>query len=132
VLAAADLVGRIAVSDHYRLQGRSKLSSDPVEALRLANRALALNGQSVPALYIKSAAYARLGRYVSARAALVRATELEPHNPQPWMLLGDIAVRRGDLKASKSAYARALRLDPKDPLVSGLARDPRSALPPGP
>ena len=61
VLAAADTAGRLAAAEHYRLQSRSALNTDPVHALRLANDALALNGDSLPALYMKSAAYARLG-----------------------------------------------------------------------
>ncbi|MDX6639505.1 MAG: hypothetical protein QOF12_516 [Solirubrobacteraceae bacterium] len=129
VLAAALLVGRIALAEHYRLDGRAKLTSDPVAALRLANKALAYNGQSVPALYIKSAAYARLNQYAPARAALVRATGLEPHNPLPWALLGDIAVRHRNLPTAKREYRRAAALDPKDALLAGLAHDPTSAVP---
>ncbi|MEJ7784389.1 MAG: O-antigen ligase family protein [Solirubrobacteraceae bacterium] len=129
LLAASALVGRIALADHYRTEGRGKLTSDPVEALRLANRALAFNSQSVPALYIKSAAYARVNRYAAARAALVRAGKLEPSNPLPPTLLGDLSVRRGDIAAAKSAYGLARRLDPRNALVEGLAKDPRSALP---
>ena len=129
LLAASALVGRIALADHYRIDGRGKLTSDPVEALRLANRALAFNSQSVPALYIKSAAYARVNRYAAARAALVRAGKLEPSNPLPPTLLGDLSVRRGDIAAAKRAYGLARRLDPRNGLVEGLAKDPRSALP---
>lgn len=132
LLAASALVGRIALSDSYRIEGRDKLTSDPIESLRLANRSLAFNSQSVPALFIKSAAYARLNRYPEARAALVRATELEPSHPLPWTLLGDLSVRRGDIPAAKQAYGRAKRLDPRSPFIAALAKDPRSALPDAP
>jgi O-Antigen ligase len=132
VLAAADLVGRLAVADHYRLQSRAHLTTDPVRALRLANDALALNGDSLSTHYMKSAAYARLGRYRPARATLLQATRIEPHNPQPWALLGDLAVRRGAFKVAKIDYGRAARLDPKDSIIGDLARDPRKALPQGP
>jgi hypothetical protein len=128
-VAAAGLVGHIAIADHDRLAARGKLTSDPVAALRLANRALAFNSQSVPALYIKSAAYARLNLYDQARTTMLHAAGLEPHNPQPWMLLGDLSVRRGDLRAARRAYTRALRLDPRDSFIAGFAKDPRSALP---
>jgi len=132
LLAATALVGRIALADHYRIEGRGKLTSDPVEALRLANRALAFNSQSVPALYIKSAAYARVNRYTDARAALVLAGELEPSNPLPPTLLGDLSVRRGDIPAARKAYGQARRLDPRSAFLEGLAKDPRSALPDAP
>jgi O-Antigen ligase len=129
VLAAADLAGRLAVADHYRLESRAQLTRDPVRALRLANDSLALNGDSLPALYMKSAAYARLGRYNGARATLLQATRTEPHNPQPWALLGDLAVRRGVFRVAKVDYGQAARLNPKDSVIADLARHPRSALP---
>jgi hypothetical protein len=132
VLAAADLVGRLALADHDRLQSRAHLTADPVRALRLANDSLALNGDSLSAHYMKSAAYARLGRYKAARATLLEATRIEPHNPQPWALLGDLAVRRGAFKVAKIDYRRAVQLNPKDSIVAELARHPRSALPKGP
>jgi hypothetical protein len=132
VLAAADLTGRLAAAEHYRLQSRDALNNDPVHALRLANDSLALNGDSLPALYMKSAAYARLGRYTAARATLLQATRTEPHNAQPWALLGDLAVRRGAFRIAKIDYRKASQLDPKDSVVAGLAKDPRNALPRGP
>ena len=66
-------MGRLAYADKDRIDARDALSSDPVEALRLANRSLALNDESVPALYVKSAAYARLGRYRESRDVLLEA-----------------------------------------------------------
>ena len=132
VLAAADLSGRLAAAENYRLQSRDALNTDPVRALRLANDSLALNGDSLPAMYAKSAAYARLGRYTAARATMLQATRTEPHNAQPWALLGDLAVRRGAFRIAKIDYRKAAQLDPKDGVVAGLAKDPRSALPRGP
>ena len=132
VLAAADTAGRLAAAEHYRLQSRSALNTDPVHALRLANDALALNGDSLPALYMKSAAYARLGRYTGARATLLQATRTEPHNSQPWALLGDLAVRRGAFRIAKIDYGKAAQLDPKDGVIPALAKNPRSALPQAP
>jgi hypothetical protein len=129
VLAAADLTGRLAAAEHYRLQSRDALNNDPVHALRLANDSLALNSDSLPALYMKSAAYARLGRYTAARATLLQATRTEPHSAQPWALLGDLAVRRGAFRTAKIDYGKAARLDPKDGVIPALAKDPRSALP---
>jgi O-Antigen ligase/Tetratricopeptide repeat len=132
VLAAADLAGRLAVAEHYRLQSRDALNTDPVHALRLANDSLALNGDSLPAMYTKSAAYARLGRYNAARATLLQATRTEPHNSQPWGLLGDLAVRRGAYRIAKIDYSKAARLNPNDGTLPALAKDPRSVLSQGP
>jgi len=132
VLAAADLAGRLAAAEHYRLESRDALNTDPVHALRLANDSLALNGDSLPAMYARSAAYARLGRYTAARATLLLATRTEPHNAQPWGLLGDLAVRRGAFRIAKIDYRKASQLNPKDSVTAQLAKDPRSALPRGP
>jgi tetratricopeptide (TPR) repeat protein len=129
-LAAAYSVGRLAIADQYRIDARDQLSSDPVEALRLANQSLAFNDDSLLALYVKSAAYARLGRYRPARAALVEATELEPHDHLPWALLGDLAVRRGDFVTARRAYRRASELNPRSKPIRALARNPRAAQPP--
>lgn len=130
VLAATYSVGRLAVADQYRIDARDRLSSDPVEALRLANQSLAFNDDSLLALYVKSAAYARLGRYRPARGALVEATELEPHDHLPWALLGDLAVRRGDFATARRTYRRASELNPRSKPIRALARNPRAAQPP--
>jgi Flp pilus assembly protein TadD len=129
-IAAAYSVGRLAIADHYRIDARDQLRSDPVEALRLANQSLAFNDQSLPALYVKAAAYARLGRYRAARGALLQAIRLEPHDHLPWALLGDLAVRRGDFATARRAYRRASELNPRSKPIRALARNPRAALPP--
>jgi cytochrome c-type biogenesis protein CcmH/NrfG len=46
----------------------------------------------------------------------------------PWALLGDVAVRRGDFALAGEYYARAARLNPQDPTLQLLARDPEVAL----
>ena len=127
-VAAADSVGRLAFADQDRIDARQALRSDPVEALRLANRSLALNDQSVPAEYVKSAAYARLGSYREARRTLLDAVELEPRDHLTWALLGDLAARRGDFRLARRYYRRALALNPNSDLIRGLAKDPRSAV----
>ena len=126
-VVAADSVGRLAYADQQRIDARDSLRSDPVEALRLANRSLAFNDESVPALYVKGAAYARLGRYRESRAALLEAAKLEPRDHLTWALLGDLAARRGDEQAARRYYRRSLALNPRNPFVKALARDIPSA-----
>jgi len=46
-----------------------------------------------------------------------------------WALLGDLAVRTGHLNDAGRLYKRALTLNPRDPSLLALARDPRSATP---
>ncbi len=130
-VAAADSVGRLAYAEAERLDARGALSSDPVEALRLANESLAFNNESVPALYLKSAAYARLGRYREARQGLLEAVELEPRDHLTWALLGDLSARRGHFREARRYYRRSLRYNPRNPFVRDLVRHPRSAVQPG-
>jgi tetratricopeptide (TPR) repeat protein len=46
------------------------------------------------------------------------ASELDPSLAEPWVALGLIAWRRGQLLASRSAHERAFALDPDDPYVN--------------
>jgi hypothetical protein len=41
----------------------------------------------------------------------------------------DLAVRRGEIAAARAAYARALRLNPRDAQLRELAVDPSRAVP---
>jgi len=127
VVAAADSVGRQAYADKDRIDARDALRSDPVEALRLANRSLALNDQSVPALYVKSAAYARLGRYRAARAVLLEAARTEPRDHLTWALLGDLSARRAKFGRARAYYKQSPALNPRNEFVRTLAKDPRGA-----
>jgi tetratricopeptide (TPR) repeat protein len=123
-VVAADSVGRLAYAEKDRVDARNALQSDPVEALRLADRSLSLNDDSVPALYVKGAAYARVGHYREARAALLEAARLEPRDHLTWALLGDLAARRGEFRRARAYYRRSLALNPRNPFVRALARDP--------
>lgn len=118
----------MALADQDRIEARDSLRSDPLEALRLSNESLALNDESLPALYVKGAAYARLGRYRTARSVLEEAIALEPHDHLTWALLGDLEARRGKFRAARRSYRRSLDLNPRNPFVPDLVRDPRSAV----
>jgi hypothetical protein len=126
-VVAADSVGRLTYAEKDRIAARDSLQSDPVEALRLANRSLALNDESVPALYVKGAAYARLGRYRESRAALLEAAKVEPRDHLTWALLGDLSARRGKVRQAREYYRHSLALNPRNSFVRSLARDPRAA-----
>jgi hypothetical protein len=124
IVVAATTVGRALLSTHYLDQGKSALGGNPVQAIRKANDSLAFNGDSVQALYLKSAGYARIGDYRRSRAALLEATRLEPHSFVPWALLGDLAVRHDELGVAQRAYARASHLNPQNGYLRDLSRNP--------
>lgn len=125
VVAAAQTVVHPTATESLLSDAREKLSSDPVTALEHADEAIALNGDSMRALYAKSAAYARLDRYAQARAPLIEAARLEPHDHLPWALLGDLAARRGELRRARRYYRQATRLNPMDTRLDALVADPR-------
>jgi hypothetical protein len=124
IVVGAVVIGHSLLSLHYLDQGKAALDANPVRAIQKANDALAFNGDSVQALYLKSAGYARLGDYRRSRAALLKATRHEPHNFVPWVLLGDLAVRRDQLGVARRSYARAWHLNPQNLVLRDLSRNP--------
>jgi UDP-GlcNAc:undecaprenyl-phosphate GlcNAc-1-phosphate transferase len=129
VFLAAVYLGRATLADRDLRAGQAALEAgQPQRALALARDSLGLNPEALDALYLEAAALARGGDYAGARAALLEATRREPSNFVPWALLGDLAVRRGDFALASENYARAARLNPRDPTLQILARDPEVAL----
>jgi len=121
VLAAS--LGKSVVAGDRREEARAQIATNPAEAIDLANDSLALDRDSLETYYAKAAAYARLDRYADARATLLEAARLEPREFVTWGLLGDLAIRRGNLDAAEIAYARASRLSPRDAALARLAGD---------
>jgi UDP-GlcNAc:undecaprenyl-phosphate/decaprenyl-phosphate GlcNAc-1-phosphate transferase len=125
VLAGAVLVGRAALADRYLNEGREALPKEPAEAIAKARDSQRLNDERLSAYYLESSAWARLGDYRRARAALGEATRREPHDFVPWALLGDLATRRGDDAQALRDYRRALSLNPREPTVRAAVREAR-------
>jgi Flp pilus assembly protein TadD len=109
-------------------RARDTLAGDPAEALRSADRALRLDPEVPGAYYVKAAALARFGEGDAARAVLREAAAKEPGEWVTWALLGDLAVRQGDIKGARAAYRRAQRINPREPSLPPLIDDPRLAL----
>jgi UDP-N-acetylmuramyl pentapeptide phosphotransferase/UDP-N-acetylglucosamine-1-phosphate transferase len=124
VVLGAVLVGRSALAEKYRSDAQDAVASEPRRALEKANDSLRLDDEPLATYYVKAAAYARLDRYAEARATLRAASRREPHDFVPWGLLGDLAVRRGDLRQARRDYRWAARLNPRDPALTRLAADP--------
>jgi tetratricopeptide (TPR) repeat protein len=120
-------LSRQGLTERFLGQARSALAADPAAALRDADRALRLDAEAVGAYYTKAAALARFNEAGAARAALLEAARREPGDFVTWALLGDLAVRAGNVAEAKRLYGRALRLNPRDPSLVALARDPRAA-----
>ena len=121
VALATVSVSRQLIGETLRARAQDKLIADPAAAIDEAGLSLAVNPESVPAHYVQAAGYARLGRYVDARTVLLDAIDREPRDFVTWTLLGDLALRRGDLEEARRTYSFALRLNPRDPELRGLA-----------
>lgn len=107
-------VGRLFVAERYRISAARTVEADPRRAVELADKSISIDGDLLEAYYTRAAAMARLGDYPAARGALLQAAAREPRNYVPYVLLGDLATRRGDRAAARRAYAQANRLDPFD------------------
>lgn len=117
----AATVGRLYAADAYRRDATDAIPRDPRQAVRIADRALSIDGDLLDAYYAKAAALARLGEYAGARDALLAAAGREPRNHVPQVLLGDLATRRGDTVTARRHYQQADRLNPYDARLQPLA-----------
>jgi hypothetical protein len=118
---AAVPVARSTLAQHLRTESRRALSGDSHRALDKARDSLRLEPDSVQGFQLQSAAHAAENRYPQTRDSLLEAAKLEPSNFVTWALLGDLAERRGYPLVARRYYARALALNPRDPLLRDLA-----------
>ena len=130
-VAGAVLVGRAALADRYLNDGRRVLASDPAEAISKARDSQRLNDERLAAYYLESAAWARLGDYPRARAALSEATRREPHDFVTWALLGDLATRRGEERQALRDYRRGLSLNPRNKGLQRAVLEAQARVSPG-
>jgi UDP-GlcNAc:undecaprenyl-phosphate/decaprenyl-phosphate GlcNAc-1-phosphate transferase len=124
VVGGAIFMGRATLADRHANDAQQAAPADPRRALVEADRSLALNHDAVSTHYLRSAAYARLGDYPRSRDSLLVATRVEPQNFVTWALLGDLSVRHGDRRLAQAYYRKALALNPRDPQLRTLARNP--------
>jgi hypothetical protein len=112
---------RVLLADRYRDRAKNAISQ-PAQALRQTADSLKYDGSSADTYYLRSAAFARLGDYRSARDELLVVTRRQPKNFLPWVLLGDLATRRGLSREALRSYRRAAMLNPQDPYMKDLVR----------
>ena len=126
-VAGASLL-RSGLARRYLDNARAELRRNPAAAVADANRSLRLDSDNLDAYYVKAAGLARFDRAAAARGVLLAAVRVEPGNFVTWTLVGDLAVRAGQLDAARAAYGHAHMLDPRDPAVAAFAANPRTAL----
>ncbi len=125
IAIAAVSLSRQGLSQLYVQRAQDALGRDPERTLAEANRALSIDREAIAAYYAKAAALARFGDGDAAEQVLLDAARREPQDFVTWVLLGDLSVRRGELRAARSAYGRAARLNPRQPGLAELTADAR-------
>jgi choline-sulfatase len=94
---------------NFRLADALLRAGQPARALPYFDRVARGGPRTADPLVGLATAYATLGRLDDARAALLRALEIDPASGQAHYNLAEIARARGDRAAARSAYEAALR-----------------------
>ena len=105
-------------------RSRRRASVDgPVAARDAARSALKLEPDAPDTYYVLAAAQARGNDYSGARATLRELSRRKPHDFIAPALMGDLALRRGDLDTARSDYKRALHLNPRSSALQASLRN---------
>jgi tetratricopeptide (TPR) repeat protein len=86
----------------------------PAEAARAYDEADALGDRSAWVLVQLARCRLKERDLEGARAAAARAAEREPESGQAWAVLGDVALRAGELEPAEAHFRRAHELEPGD------------------
>ncbi len=85
------------------------------EAFAAFDKAAALDPQLSEARYNRAAVYLDCGDYGSAAKELEKLTDVQSANVEAWVALGVARRGLGKLHEARTAYDKALSLDPNDP-----------------
>jgi tetratricopeptide (TPR) repeat protein len=106
-----------ALREAYReaIAALSEEAASTGEAVQLIEEATRAAPASAPFVVLDGLASVRLGQLGRARAAFLRATELEPGDPVPWLELAGLAEAAEDLAAAERYLQQAIAADPLGP-----------------
>jgi arylsulfatase A-like enzyme/Flp pilus assembly protein TadD len=130
--AAARMREILAVEPEYREAQLSLalvlgMAGKREEALRESRRLAAISEASPYYLYRAWKNIAVLlqhaGQLAQARDAIARAVEVNPRDPEAWVVLGDLATTLGDAAGGRRAYEAARELTPEDLKALGTHED---------
>jgi TolB-like protein len=94
---------------------------ETAELERLATQAARLGKEDAVALYTGGYALAQVDGQLDASAALLdRSLGLNPNLATAWFLSGWVRIYRGEPEMAIEHMARAMRLNPRDPLLVGM------------
>lgn len=101
---------------NYYIMGRRRAEEGATEDARfLLTRALAFDQQYVPALRSLASVELSLQHRASARGYLERALTISPHDPECYVLLGNIALGEQQPHEALASYAKATELGGNSP-----------------
>lgn len=98
---------------HFLLGEIDLYKKDTPAAVTEFQKELAINPTVLPVYWRLGDAYVRLENYDAAETALKEAIWLNEQSSGAYILLGQIALKRGDSGLAAGFLERALRLDPK-------------------
>ena len=94
---------------------------ETAELERLAKKAVALGKEDAVALHTGGFALAHVPGHLEAGAALIdRALALDPNLAAAWHVSGWVRIHLGEPEAAIAHMARAMRLNPLDPMLYGM------------
>ncbi len=104
------------------------LRGDAAEAVRLADRAMALDPEFAPVHDLAGAAYTKLGQLAPAREAFQASLRADAHDSTAYTNLGLVELAAGNPAAAADHFAEALWLTPDSATArEGLARSRQAA-----
>lgn len=116
--------GQVVTPSYYVIQREAILlaqqsrdamtEGDFAEALDLAEQALAHDADLGEAHLCRGRALLALHRADEAESALIRACDLLPKSPQPWLIMAEVYGERSDFEGVIASLLEALRRDPLD------------------
>jgi hypothetical protein len=118
-LAAVALIGAWLMWQPLRsVQAMADAENHPDRAFASARAAASRDPLSVEPLYLLSELYQSANDARDARAQLVKATQVQPDNPRPWVLLGLLDFHGGRLRDAIAAMKRVLVLEHPSDAIS--------------
>ncbi len=117
VLAVWVIVQPLRSQDAYNSALTQLTRGNTAAALTDARRAQSSNPLSVDPIWLQSAIYTGAGDAAAARHALIKATSVQPKNPDTWIRLGCFDLKRGRGTVAFVELERAEKLLPGVPAI---------------